>query len=265
VAAALVAVTLILASSARFGDRLSRAVFSGSDEVSLLTLLGITLLVAGVTEQLNVSAAVGAFLVGIGVSGEAAHRARKLLTPLRDVFAGVFFVFFGLSIDPAQLPGVALPVVLLAVVTGTTKMLTGWWAARRMGVGPRGRRRAATALIARGEFSIVIAGLGTTAGAGPRLSAIAAGYVLVMATLGPIAARFASRQPSTTPPRKPPSLPAKPREPGTSGPEDHPPSGMGPSRYEVMIEPTTCRGPVQGKQTSTWPRSEPPTALQPEQ
>lgn len=198
VAAALVTVTLILASSARFGDRLSRAVFSGSDEVSLLTLLGITLLVAGVAEQLNVSAAVGAFLVGIGVSGEAAHRARKLLTPLRDVFAGVFFVFFGLSIDPTELPGVAIPVLLLAVVTGTTKMLTGWWASRRVGVGPRGRRRAATALIARGEFSIVIAGLGVTAGVDPRLSAIAAGYVLVMATLGPIAARFASHQPPTT-------------------------------------------------------------------
>jgi CPA2 family monovalent cation:H+ antiporter-2 len=199
VAAALVAVTLILASSARYGDRLSRAVFSGSDEVSLLTLLGITLLVAGAAEQLNVSAAVGAFLVGIGVSGEAANRARKLLSPLRDVFAGVFFVFFGLSTDPTQVPQVALPVLLLAVVTGTTKVLTGWWASRRMGVGIRGRRRAATVLIARGEFSIVIAGLGVTAGAGSRLSAIAAGYVLVMATLGPIAARLVSRRPSTAP------------------------------------------------------------------
>jgi CPA2 family monovalent cation:H+ antiporter-2 len=193
VAAALVAVTVIVASSARFGDRLSRAVFSGSDEVSLLTLLGVTLLVAGAAEQLNVSAAVGAFLVGIGVSGEAAHHARRLLSPLRDVFAGVFFVFFGLSTDPARLPQVALPVLALAVVTVFTKVWTGRWATRRAGIGVRGQRRAGAVLIARGEFSIVIAGLAVAAGAGNQLAAIGAGYVLVMATLGPIAARLASR------------------------------------------------------------------------
>jgi CPA2 family monovalent cation:H+ antiporter-2 len=50
--------------------------------------------------------------------------------------------------------------------------------------------RSATALIARGEFSIVIAGLGLTAGVGAELALIAAGYVLVMATVGPILARI---------------------------------------------------------------------------
>lgn len=48
---------------------------------------------------------------------------------------------------------------VLAVVTGLTKVLTGRYAASRDGVGPRGRLRAGTALIARGEFSIVIVGL----------------------------------------------------------------------------------------------------------
>ncbi|HEY7565260.1 MAG TPA: cation:proton antiporter [Acidimicrobiia bacterium] len=191
VTAALLAVTVIITASARYGNHLSRAVFSGSDEASLLALLGITLLVAGAAEQLNVSAAVGAFLVGIGISGEATHRARRLLSPLRDVFAGVFFVFFGLSTDPAELPGVALPVLALALVTGASKVLTGWWASRRHGIGPRGRWRTGAVLISRGEFSIVIAGLGVAAGGGSILSAVAAGYVLLMASLGPIAARLA--------------------------------------------------------------------------
>jgi monovalent cation:H+ antiporter-2, CPA2 family len=194
VTAALTVAALILGVSARHGHRLSRLVFSGSDEVSLLTLLGITLVVAGAAEQLNVSAAVGAFLVGIGVSGEAVHRARTLLTPLRDVFAGVFFVFFGLSTNPADLPQVAMPVLLLALATAATKMATGWWAAARQGIGRRGRLRAATTLIARGEFSIVIAGLGIIAGGGARLGAIAAGYVLLMATVGPISARIADME-----------------------------------------------------------------------
>jgi CPA2 family monovalent cation:H+ antiporter-2 len=164
--------------------------FSTSDEANLLTVLGIALVVAGAAERLHVSAAVGAFLVGISVSGETAHRAEELLSPIRDLFAGVFFVFFGLSTDPGELPAVAVPVIALAVVGIASKAVTGWWAARRTGIGLRGRWRAAMALVARGEFSIVIAGLGVTAGVGPELGAIGAGYVLVMATAGPVLARL---------------------------------------------------------------------------
>lgn len=196
VAAALIAVAVILSVASRHGDRLSRLAFSASDEVNLLTVLGITLIVAGLAEQLHVSAAVGAFLVGIGISGDAAHRARDLLAPLRDLFAGVFFVFFGLSTDPAVLPSVAAYVVVLAVLTGATKVLTGRWAAARAGVGKRGRARAGASLVARGEFSIVIAGLGVAAGAGQELAAIAAGYVLVMASVGPVLARLSGRRPA---------------------------------------------------------------------
>ena len=191
--AALAAVVVILIVASRHGDRLSRMALSSSDEVNLLTVLGITLIVAGAAEQIHVSAAVGAFLVGIGVSGEAAHRAKGLLSPLRDLFAAVFFVFFGLSIDPGELPAVAWVVLALALVTGSTKFAGGWWAAREAGIGARGRRRAGAALIARGEFSIVIAGLGVSAGVADGLGAIAAGYILVMATMGPIVARLLGR------------------------------------------------------------------------
>ncbi|MFP3915196.1 MAG: cation:proton antiporter, partial [Actinomycetota bacterium] len=161
-------------------------------EVNLLTVLGVTLLVAGAAEQVHISAAVGAFLVGIGISGRAAHEARDFLGPLRDLFAAVFFVFFGLSVDPSRLLDAAVPVLILAAVTGATKILTGWWAARRAGIGALGRRRAGALLTSRGEFSIVIAGLGVSAGAGPELASVAAGYVLVMATLGPVAARVSA-------------------------------------------------------------------------
>ena len=191
--AALAAVVVILIVASRHGDQLSRMALSSSDEVNLLTVLGITLIVAGAAEQIHVSAAVGAFLVGIGVSGEAAHRAKGLLSPLRDLFAAVFFVFFGLSIDPGELPAVAWVVLALALVTGATKFASGWWAARGAGIGERGRRRAGAALIARGEFSIVIAGLGVSAGVADGLGAIAAGYILVMATMGPIIARLVGK------------------------------------------------------------------------
>jgi monovalent cation:H+ antiporter-2, CPA2 family len=189
VGVALATVALVLVVAVRFGERLSRLVFTPNDEVLLLVILGVALVVAGLAEQLQVSAAVGAFLVGIALSGRAAEAAHDLLTPLRDLFAAVFFVFFGLQTDPRSIPPVALAAASLALVTAATKVATGWWAARRIGVGPRGRWRAGTALVARGEFSIVIAGLAVAAGREPTLGPLATAYVLVLAVLGPILAR----------------------------------------------------------------------------
>ena len=62
------------------------------------------LLVAGLAQRLQVSAAVGAFLVGIALSGPIVEQTHRLLSPLRDLFAATFFFFFGLEIDPACLP-----------------------------------------------------------------------------------------------------------------------------------------------------------------
>jgi CPA2 family monovalent cation:H+ antiporter-2 len=175
----------------RGGDRLGRLVFHHSDEVSLLSLFGLTLVVAGLAEGVNISAAVGAFLVGIGVSGDSVDRARSLLTPMRDLFAAVFFVFFGLQTDPGDIPEVAVAAITLAIVTGLTKVLVGWWAASRAGVGRQGRLRAGILLVARGEFSIVIAGLAVSVAGGSQLKPLAATYVLIMAIAGPIAAKVA--------------------------------------------------------------------------
>ena len=173
------------------GDRLGALIFHRSDEVSLLSVFGLTLVVAGLAEGANISAAVGAFLVGISLSGEAVKRAHALLTPLRDLFAAVFFVFFGLSTDPRAIPGVLLVAVLLGVVTAGTKLFVGRWAARRAGIGAAGRLRAGLALTARGEFSIVIAGLAVGVAGAEDLPALAAAYVLLMAITGPVMAKFA--------------------------------------------------------------------------
>jgi CPA2 family monovalent cation:H+ antiporter-2 len=190
VSIALAVLGVVLFVATRYGHQVTRVVAADSSgEVLLLRILGLALLVAGAAEGIHVSAAVGAFLLGIALSGEAAELARPLLEPLRDLFAAVFFVFFGLSTDPAQLPAVLLPALGLVVVGIATKMLTGWFAARRAGVGPAGRLRAAATLVPRGEFSIVIAGLvGSTVD--PRLGPTAAAYVLCLAVLGPLMPRL---------------------------------------------------------------------------
>ncbi len=189
VATAVAAVIVILLAALRWGTAFSRIIGRPNDEVLLLSILGSALLVAGIAENLNVSAGVGAFLVGIALSGPLAHGARQILTPLRDLFAAVFFVFFGLQTDPGEIPAVAVVAVVLALVTGGTKFFTGWWAAGRAGIAKRGRRRAGFALIARGEFSIVIAGLAVSSGVEPELAPLAAAYVLIMAIAGPVLSR----------------------------------------------------------------------------
>jgi CPA2 family monovalent cation:H+ antiporter-2 len=72
-----------------------------------------------------------------------------------------------------------------------TKLAAGWWAARRAGIGLAGRLRAGTVLVARGEFSIVIAGLAVAAGLQARLGPLATAYVLALAVLGPLVTRAA--------------------------------------------------------------------------
>lgn len=187
----LAVVTVVLVIALRFGNAVSAIVDSDNREVFLLTLLGGALLVAGVASAMQVSAAVGAFLLGIAISGATATNATRMLEPLRDLFAAIFFFVFGLNTDPMTIPPVLGYALLLAAITSLTKVATGWWAAKQHGIGRFGRARAGAALIARGEFSIVIAGLAVASGAvTDELAALATAYVLLMAIIGPIAARL---------------------------------------------------------------------------
>jgi len=186
---AIAVVSFALLAALRWGPQISRLFAHESDEIILLTTIGVVLLVAGVAQRFQVSAAIGAFLVGIALSGSVAEKSHRLVSPLRDLFAALFFFFFGLEIDPAALLP-SLPFALgLGAVTTFTKVLTGYLAGRSLGIDPRGRIRAGAALVARGEFSIVIAGLGVAIE--PRLGPLSAAYVLLMAIAGPVLARAA--------------------------------------------------------------------------
>jgi K+:H+ antiporter subunit KhtU len=192
IAVALVAVSVILVVALRWGQRLSRLLSPASDEALLLAVFGLTLLVGGLAEEVQVSAAIGAFLIGLALSGPVQARASAVVGPLRDLFAATFFLFFSFSVDPGDLGHVLLPATALAVVGVAGKLLAGWWAARPLAAAP-GRLRAGTVLIARGEFSIVIAALGASTADGAELGAMASAYVLMTAMIGPLLARFSDR------------------------------------------------------------------------
>jgi monovalent cation:H+ antiporter-2, CPA2 family len=197
IAIALVVIGAALMVSRRWGHRVGHLVEGPGTEQLMLRVVGLALIVAAAAELAGSSAAVGAFLVGLALTGDLAARIRTVVAPLRDLFAAVFFLAIGLSAAPASLLPTLPIACALAVVTAGTKILTGWYAAARGGSAWRGRLRAGTVLIVRGEFSIIIAGL--TSGPSP-ITPLTTAYVLVLATTGPLVTWWADH-------RRPPSRP----------------------------------------------------------
>ena len=155
----------------------------------LLIVFGTALLAAGLADLVGFSGVVAAFLIGLLLTGEVAEAARSRLMPLRDIFAAIFFLFFGITTDPAELPGV-LPLALALTVVGIAgKYAVGWWVTRdltdRLAVW-----RTTAFLIPRGEFSIVIAALAAPAVLSVNLQALTLAYVILTAFTASMILRF---------------------------------------------------------------------------
>ena len=173
---------------------LERALDTDADELFLLRVLGSAVLVGGLALAAGVSEAVAAFFLGAAFGGTShAHRIERVITSERDVYAAVFFLSIGLATDLALVVAVALPLVALVVVTTASKLVSGYLGGRAYGLSERRRVRTAVALVARGEFSLVIAALAIEAGLSPEISALAVGYVLVMSVLGTVLMRESGR------------------------------------------------------------------------
>ncbi|QES41630.1 cation/H(+) antiporter [Streptomyces venezuelae] len=181
---------LLLALAARFGTRLvGRLMDTRDDELLVISFLGVAVFVAGVSEWFGVADAIGAFMVGLMLGSTASgDRIRTLVHPLRDAFGAIFFFAFGLSIDPGDLPVVLWPVLAAVAVTLLMNVLAGLGAARVYGFGPGPAANISTTLLARGEFALILATMAVGAGLDERLSPFIAGYVLLLAVLGPLAA-----------------------------------------------------------------------------
>ncbi|WP_267643840.1 cation:proton antiporter [Haloarchaeobius amylolyticus] len=167
---------------------LSRLLATASTEALLLRVLAVTTLVAGGAQALGVSAGVAAFVVG-AVVDETPHddRVERVARPLRSLFDVGLFVAIGAGVEPAAVFGVLdLLVAALAVSVGG-KLVTGWLAGRLYDLPRRGSLRVGLGLLARGEFSMIIATLTASAGvpgAAGILPPFAVAYVLVTSVLG---------------------------------------------------------------------------------
>lgn len=165
--------------------------FLSTDDDELLTVLfvGLAILIAGVAEELGVSDAIGALMVGLIVAEtKVAERVERLVLPLRDAFAAVFFFAFGLTIDPGDVGDVAVPVVAAIVLSLGLNIVAGIIGARMHGFGQRAAANAGLTLLGRGEFSLILVTLAAAAGLDRRLGPFVALYVLVLAIAGPLLA-----------------------------------------------------------------------------
>ncbi|MFE1590547.1 cation:proton antiporter [Streptomyces sp. NPDC058737] len=181
---------LVLAAAARYGTRLvGRLIDTRDSELLVISFLGAAVLVAGVSEVLGVADAIGAFMVGLILAGTpSGPRIRELVHPLRDAFAAIFFFAFGLAIDPGDLASVAGPVAAAAALTVAMNVVAGLCVARVYRYGSEPAAEIATTLVARGEFALILAAMAAGAGLDARLAPFIAGYVLVLAVLGPVVA-----------------------------------------------------------------------------
>jgi CPA2 family monovalent cation:H+ antiporter-2 len=189
VSVALIVTGLVLIISYRGNTKWSRILNPDVPSGLLLTVFGSALLAAGVADLAGFSGAVAAFLVGLLLTGEVANTVRGRLGSLRDLFAAIFFLFFGLATNFADLLEV-LPVVALFVAVGVAgKFAVGWWVAKDMG-DKLSWIRAGAFLTPRGEFSMVIAALAAPAVLSVNLQALTLSYVTLTAVVGSITLRF---------------------------------------------------------------------------
>lgn len=173
---------------ARWGARLIRPLVStGDGELTAVLLVGFGVFVAGFADSVGASDAVGALLAGMVVAGTGiGPQVERLIVPLRDVFAAIFFFWFGLTIAPSDMGAIALPVAIAVVVTLTFNIISGVVAARIYGYGPGAAANTALMLVSRGEFELILASLAVAAGLDRRVAPFAALYVLVLSILSPL-------------------------------------------------------------------------------
>ena len=136
-----------------------------NDETLIILALGLCLGMVLTAEEAGFSSALGAFVMGsILAETVESHRIEKLMTPLKNVFAAIFFISVGTMIDPASLAEYWMSVVYVSLIIIIGMIIFGtlgcWWGGQTM----RDSMLTSFSFVQIGEFSFIIAGLGTSLG-----------------------------------------------------------------------------------------------------
>ncbi|MGO3885422.1 MAG: cation:proton antiporter domain-containing protein [Mycetocola sp.] len=186
---------VVMFALARFGGRLvSKLLRTRDDELFTILFFGLAVMFGGVGEQLGVTDAIGAFLIGL-VIGASRYRNRveAVAVPLRDIFGAFFFLNFGLGLDVATFGTVLVPVLLAVLMTVALNVIAGQFVAWLNGFDARAGINTTVILQNRGEFALILATIAASAGLDERIQPFAGLYVLIMAIAGPIIASQSER------------------------------------------------------------------------
>ncbi|WP_438349300.1 cation:proton antiporter [Paenibacillus sp. FA6] len=165
-----------------------------SNEIFIIVVFSTLFFIAGFSETLHVAEAIGALLFGLALS-ETKHskRIEQLVIPFRDFFGAIFFFSFGLSIDPLTLGDAAWLAIGAIILTILGNVVAGMIAGRKAGMSHKASMNIGLTIMARGEFTIIVANLGIAAGLMPLLKPFSALYVLVLSILGPLLTKESKR------------------------------------------------------------------------
>ena len=136
-----------------------------NDETLIILALGLCLGMVLTAEEAGFSSALGAFVMGsILAETVESHRIEKLMTPLKNVFAAIFFISVGMLINPSTLSEywISIIYVSLVIIIGMIIFATlgCWWGGATM----RDSMLTSFSFVQIGEFSFIIASLGTSLG-----------------------------------------------------------------------------------------------------
>ena len=136
-----------------------------NDETLIILALGLCLGMVLTAEEAGFSSALGAFVMGsILAETVESHRIEKLMTPLKNVFAAIFFISVGMLIDPSSLAEYWISILYVSLVIIIGMIFFGtlgcWWGGQTM----RDSMLTSFSFVQIGEFSFIIAALGTSLG-----------------------------------------------------------------------------------------------------
>jgi CPA2 family monovalent cation:H+ antiporter-2 len=183
-------IALALAASKWLSYVIDRVLDWLPHEFFLLAVVGFVVGMAAIADELALSEAFGALMAGVVLSETSVRgEIEERFFSFRDVFAALFFFVFGLSIDVAAIDEVGWILAGAVVVTLVGKIGGTLWAGRVGGFTPRQSFNAGVALIAHGEFTVILAQLVAENPAisetrQTQLVAFAGLYVLITSTIG---------------------------------------------------------------------------------
>lgn len=136
-----------------------------NDETLLVVSIGLCLAMVVIAAKAGFSAALGAFVMGSIMSEtDESERIHKLISPIKDLFAAVFFISVGMLVEPKMLVEHIWPILIITAIVLTIKPLAATIGVLLSGKPLKQSMQAGACLSQIGEFSFIIASLGLSLG-----------------------------------------------------------------------------------------------------